>query len=209
MVWRIVWVCRWQDPTKQRRENQVRPIIVKKKASDDPDWSFKISTWAPQKDLNTDQMVDPRRHSNFAPIGTGLNLFCWVSKKLDGLDWNLMNFLKEHENDQRDYLEVLKNLEKIPNNPRNIRRPCLCSLWRLIWWSGVGHQDDETVAEGGCRWNCFEQMPGSVYCTREIYSSLYLDCFGRKKLDVHEPVLWYHDRITITEKRFRILLRLY
>ena len=118
-----------------------------KKASDDPDWSFRIPTWAPQMDLNTNQMVDPRRHSNFAPIGTGLNLFCWVSKKLDGLDWNMMNFLKEHENDQRDYLEVLKNLEKIPNNPRNIRRPCLCSLWRLIWWSGVGHQDDETVAE--------------------------------------------------------------
>ena len=152
-----------------------------KNASDDPNRTCRISTWAPQNDLNADQMIDPRSHSNFAPTGTGLNLFRWISKKLDGLDWNLMTFYKEHKNEQRDYLEALKNLEKIPNNPRNIRRLCLWSFWRVIWWSGVGHLDGETVAGCGWCWDCWNRCQ-DLFSSRERTIPLYtLTAFGERK----------------------------
>ena len=182
-------LCRKQDLTKQWRENRQDRTVTGPNSPDDLGFCCRSTMWAPLMMLGKDQITGLWKHSNLASNGRRIIQFCWVSKLLDGLDENNIKKLENLEHEKRANLEVLKNPEKIANNPRNIRRPCLCGFWKLIWWSGVGHQDDGTVADvdaAGIPWTyawiCFLHK-------REIYSSLSycLDALEEKKLDILEP----------------------
>ena len=159
-------VCRNQDLTKQWRKNRQDRTVIGPNSPDDLGFCYRSTTWAPLMMLDKDQITELWKHSNLASNGRRIIQFHSVSKILDGLDENSTKKLENLENEKRANLEVLKNPEKIANIPRKSRRPCLDRFLIVVWWSGVGHHDDETAAVSGL----LETDPWSVDLHKRLIS---------------------------------------
>ena len=162
-------------------------------------------------DLNTDKMSELRRHSIFAPTGTGLNLFRWISKILDGLDQTLCQILKNHKNDQKSYLAVPKNSGKITKKLRRSRQPWLGCFLKMLWWSQVGHSRTEAIADLEWLTNSGKQVLDFFFLHERVIS-LWLFPWMISKTEHQNLALipWQtHNHRIFTEKSLNILLRMY
>ena len=149
--------------------------MVQNRPSDDLECDWRSTMCAPLMVLDKDQMTNLRKHSILASIGTSLIWFYWKSKILDGLDENNVKFWKISRMSVKHQPWGAEKNGKITNKLRKFRRPRLYGLLKLIWWAGVGHQEDETAAEWRKGWK-LETDPWSVFSAWERLIPLYSYC---------------------------------
>ena len=99
------------QPSRER-QNTISNKLIKKNSPDELDRACFFTTWAPLKDPPPDQTIELWHPSILASTKPSLNWFYWVSKILDGLDENNINFWKNLRMSKTPTLSLWKILEK-------------------------------------------------------------------------------------------------
>ena len=208
MVWRIVWVCRWQDPTKQRRKktNQANnsekmPQTTQTVAAESQRGPHRriwmLIRWLIQEDTVISHLLEqvwtysaeyPR---NWMVLIETWWIFLKNTRMSRETTWRLLKILKKFS----IILEISGDHVCVVCEDWSDDQGWATKIMRLSQ-----NVDAAEIALNRCRICLLHE--------RELFLSIPW-LLWKKETRCSWTWLWYHDRITITEKRFRILLRLY